>query len=919
MRNLLLGACAVTCLLSTAGIAQAAHTDATPALHRGAAAAAVPQGDTPRRYILRLQDAPAATYTGGVAGYGATDPHARGERTLDVSAAASYAAYLDEKQSTVLSSAAKLLGRTLLVRYRYHLAFNGMSLELTPAEAARLAALPGVLSVTEVRHFAPSSGVSTPASSGDTNASRAWVDAPAAWQLPTITDPGAAAADNEGEGIVLADLDTGVNHANASFAATGGLDGFTAVDTGGLRFGVCDPSNTAQHNKEPAFFGCNDKLIGAYTYTKGSADPNSPEDSEGHGSHTASTVVGDFVSVPVNGVNTPLSGMAPHASVIAYDVCDPTNLCTEDDSVAAVEQAIKDQAKLKANWGAGFKGMVLNYSIGGSDTPYDDPVEQAFLSAVEAGIYVSTAGGNGGPANVISNDPTNAPVYVVQHLGPWVATLAASTHDGSFSSNKLENFAGGDAGTMPHAALAGDGNTAGFGPQPLVYTGDGSFDGDLAACGSEPSGEACVSAGSAAANAQQCLFPFMPGTFTASEIVVCDRGTNPLVDKAYNVQQGGAAGMVIATTSTSSQDMVVEPYVIPATLLDQRDGNKLRAWLSASSGSATPPSADLSGASLTIDRGQADQIAGFSSRGPVGTAYDSLIKPDMAAPGVSVLAAVSDPQYTHGCSACSAAPESYDFYDGTSMAAPHDTAAAALLMQAHPAWSVSEIKSALMLTAVTAANGSSPGVSDQCASLDSGNNCIASKALPSPQVRGSGRLDVDAALRAGLMLDESGSAYAAADPAKGGDLAALNLASLGDAACAGTCTWTRTLTSTFSSASVTYHVSVSGLSGGLSASVSPTSFTLAPHGTQVITVQANATKVAASDWAFGSVVLTPSGTGDGGAAIPAMRMPIAVESTGVTSGSGAGSGKSGGGGDLGLFGLSTLLLAWRRRLNRQDI
>jgi len=911
MRNLVLGACGVVCLLLAVGVARAAHKDATPILHRGNAVVPAAQGDAPRRYIVRLQDAPAATYAGGVAGYAATDSRVRGERMLDVGNAASYAAYLDERQSAVLDAAARSLGRTLLPRYRYHLAFNGMALELTPVEAARIAALPGVSSVIEVRHFAPSTSIGTPASAGDTNASRAWVNAPMVWQFPTDAD-GA----NEGEGIVLADLDTGINHANASFAP-GSLDTYTAQDPGGLRFGVCDPSNTAQHNKEPAFFSCNDKLLGAYTYTQGSTDPNSPEDSEGHGSHTASTVVGDFVSVPVNGINTSLSGLAPHASVIMYDVCDPNPnvLCSEDDSVAAVEQAIKDQAKLKANWGAGFKGMVLNFSIGGSDDPYGDPVEQAFLSAVEAGIYVSAAGGNGGPANVISNDPTNAPVYAVQHLGPWVATMAAATHDGAFSSNKLENFAGGDAVTTPHAAMAGVGNTGAFASQPLVYSGDFS-DPVKTSCPNEPSAEACPPSQGAQADAKQCLYPFPPGTFTANEIVVCDRGTNPLVDKPYNVQQGGAAGMVIASTSTSSQDMVVEPYVIPATLLDQKDGNKLRAWLNASSGSATPPSADLSGATLTIDRSQADQVAGFSSRGPVGSNYDSLIKPDIAAPGVSVLAAVSDPLYTDGCTSCADLPETYDFFDGTSMAAPHDTAAAALLMQAHPAWSVSEIKSALMLTAVTTANGTSPGVSDQCASLDSGKNCIASTALPSPQVRGSGRIDVDAAERSGLMLDESGSAYAAADPGKGGDLTALNLASLGNAACAATCTWTRTVASTFSSAKVTYHVNVGGLTGGLTASVSPTTFTLAPHGTQLLTIQANASKVKASGWAFGSVVLTPSGTGDGGAAIPAMHMPIAVESTGATSGGGSGSGKSGGGGgDLGLFGLATLLLAWCRKVS----
>ncbi|HEY1992051.1 MAG TPA: S8 family serine peptidase, partial [Gammaproteobacteria bacterium] len=566
-------------------------------------------------------------------------------------------------------------------------------------------------------------------------------------------------------------------------------------------------------------------------------------------------------------------------SLIAYDVCDPVNLCGDDNSVAAVEQAIEDQSKLKSSWGAAYKGMVLNFSIGGSDDAYGDPVEQAFLSATEAGIYVSAAGGNGGPANAVTNDPVNAPQYPVQHMGPWEATLAAATHDGTFSNNLLENFSGGDATTRPAVAMAGDGATTGFGPEPLVYSGNFS-DPVPSSCPTEPSAEGCPASQGAAPDSQQCLFPFAPGTFTASEIVVCDRGTNPLVDKAYNVQQGGGAGMVIATTSTSSQDMVVEPYVIPATLLDLSDGDTLRAWLNASSG--TPASAGLSGSHLTTDSTQADQVAGFSSRGPTDTGYDDLVKPDLAAPGVSVLAAVSNPAYTVSCSgSCSNQPETFDFYDGTSMATPHDTGAAALLMQAHPLWSAAEVKSALMLTAVTAAVGTSPGLIDQCASLDSGLNCIAGSAVPSPQVRGAGRIDVDAAERAGLVLDETGADYEAADPDKGGDLTVLNLASLGNSTCGGSCTWTRKLSSSFTASDVQYTVVPSGVSNGVSITVTPSSFTLVHGGTQTLTVTADTSGLAVGQWGFAQLDISAGGgaVGDAGAAIPPMHLTVAVKAS----------------------------------------
>lgn len=917
MRSLSLGVLAVACLSVSVGLAQAAGSNYTLRMPRPVAQ---PQAavDGSNYYIVRLKDAPVATYTGGVPGYAATSARMRGEAMLDVVGAASYAAYLDERQSALLDSGAKLLGRHLLARFRYRYALNGLSIQLTSAEAQRLATLPGVLSVRPVRHFAPS--VNIPATAGDTNASRAWVNAPKVWVLPTHSG-----TDNEGEGMVLADLDTGINHANSSFDGVGALDGYTALDPTGVRFGVCDPTNASQNSLSTPLT-CNDKLIGAYSYTHGSDDPDSPEDSEGHGSHTASEVVGDFVNIPVNGIGTPLSGLAPHASLIAYDVCAPAPiLCSEDNSVAAVDQAIQDQAKLKAKWGSSFKGMVINFSIGGSnDSPYDDVVETAFLNAVEAGIYVSAAGGNGGPAEAIANDPTNNPQYQVQHLGPWVATMAAATHDGAFSSNKLENFTGGDLGTTPASNMSGFGDTSAFGPQPLVYTGDGSFNGRAPVkSGNAPTSQSPYPASlGAAANAQQCLYPFTAGTFTASEVVVCDRGTNPLVDKAYNVMKGGAAGMVIASTATSSQDMVVEPYVIPATLLDKTDGNKLRAWIHASIGSGTPASADISGAHLTTDRTSADEIAGFSSRGPNDSEFDAIIKPDMAAPGVSVLGAVSDPLYTKGCTACSSVPESYDFFDGTSMATPHDAGAATLLKQAHPTWTPSEIKSALMLTAVTGPNGTSPGITDQCASLDSGKNCIPGTTLPTPQVRGAGRIDADAAERTGLIMDESGTDYEAANPANGGDLSSLNLASLGSTGCAGSCSWTRTVKSSFTSATVSYNTSVSRLGSGLKLSVTPASFQLKPGQSQVLSIQANSAGVTDGDWAFGEVDIAATGTGDGGKAIPAMHMPVAVEASASSSSSGGGSsgggtqgssGKGGGGGDLGLFGLAALFAAWRRK------
>lgn len=883
VRSLSLAACAVVCLSVGTGFARASylgqpfHVSYALTAHRmSPMARALPEsGDGTALYIVRLKDAPAALYTGGVAGYAATSAHIKGQRRLDSFApeTRAYVGYLDGRQADLLSRAGRALNRSLTPRFRYHYALNGMSFRLTRAEAVKLAQLDGVVSVEPVRAYRPAV-VGNPASAADTNASRAWINAPSVWAMPSNGNPG-----TEGEGIVVGDIDTGINDANSSFAASS-LDGYTIVNPlgSGNYLGVCSSSPPTA---KPFFFNCNSKLIGAYSYTLSTGnDPNSPEDSDGHGSHTASTAVGDFTTTTVNGVSTPLSGVAPHANLIVYDVCDPTDQCLSDGAVEAIDQAIQDQTTIEKAAGSAFKGMVLNYSIGGGDAstdPYTDPVEQAFLSAVEAGIYVSAAAGNGGPENVAIADPTTNPVYPVEHVVPWIASNAAATHSGVAGPNDVENFSGGGA-AAPSSAMVGAGNTAGLATTAIVYAGYSVYSGrDPAVSGTAPTSQSPYpsSTGSSQTDAAECLFPFQGGTFPAGSIVVCDRGTNPLVDKAYNAEQGGASGVVIAPTSTSLQDMPVEQYVIPGTLIDQADANTLRTWLNVSP--TTSAQAQLSGSVLGIDPTQADQLAGFSSRGPTDTVYDNLVKPDLTAPGVAVLAALANPTYTSGGGGN--VPETFGFDDGTSMATPHDTGAAALLTALHPSWSPAEIRSALMLTAVTGPNSQSPnGLTDQCASLDSGNNCVAGSSLPSPQVRGAGRIDLDAARRTGLVMDANVSDYNRADPDTGGDLTAINLPGVANNNCITTCSWTRTVTSAFTTATATYSVSVNGLSSGLQLTVSPTSFQLAPGATQVLTVSANSGGVPAATWAFGEIDITSSDTGDSGGAIPAMHLSAAVQS-----------------------------------------
>src|SRR5947207_15373852 len=80
-------------------------------------------------YIVQLADQPAASYTGGVAGYTATKPAPGAKFDVNASNVAAYINYLDTQRSNALAqvSAAAVL-------HRYSIAFDGFSARLSGDE-----------------------------------------------------------------------------------------------------------------------------------------------------------------------------------------------------------------------------------------------------------------------------------------------------------------------------------------------------------------------------------------------------------------------------------------------------------------------------------------------------------------------------------------------------------------------------------------------------------------------------------------------------------------------------------------------------------------------------------------------------------------------------------------------------------------
>lgn len=497
-----------------------------------------------------------------------------------------------------------------------------------------------------------------------------FIGAPALWTR--LGGQGSA-----GEGIVIGVLDSGIWPEHPSLADPDPSGKRYAAPPGPAR--ACEFGTGARPG--PAF-SCNRKLIGArrfmatYDALVGllPTETTSARDDDGHGTHTATTAGGNR-NVEASIFGTPfgiVSGVAPRAHVMVYKVCGASG-CYGSDSAAAVNQAILDEVD------------VLNFSISGGSSPYTDPVSLAFLDAYEAGIFVAASAGNSGPA-----------ADTVDHREPWVTTVAASTSSRQYQAALTLRAASG-----PSLVLSGASVTPALATPAAVVV---------------PTADPL------------CLSAFSPGS-VAGKVVVCQRGGNGRVEKSYNVQQGGAVGMILVNPTPNS--VGADSHFVPTVHLQNTEAALLDAFLAAHAG----VTATLTAGTVTDAVG--DVMATFSSRGGPGLAL-GVAKPDVTAPGVAVLAGDTPSAATR----TSGAPgQLFQAIQGTSMSSPHVAGAAALLKALRPAWTPGQIRSALMTTA-TANVRKEDGAT-----------------LADPFDMGSGRIDLAMAGDPGLLFDETGANF----------------------------------------------------------------------------------------------------------------------------------------------------------------
>ncbi|GLU11505.1 hypothetical protein SLE2022_282450 [Rubroshorea leprosula] len=382
-------------------------------------------------------------------------------------------------------------------------------------------------------------------------------------------------------------------------------------------------------------FTCNNKIIGARYYTPA----NSTRDYVGHGTHTASIAAGN----PVTGASFfglaqgTARGGVPSARIAAYKVCD--EVCNSEDLLAAFDDAIADGVDL------------MTISLGAVDTVdfFQDTMAIGAFHAMQNGILTINSAGNSG---------IFGPLFTTS-ISPWMLSVAASSTDRLF----ISNVALGNGNTLRGFAINSFSlNGTKF---PLIHGKDASF-------------RNCSK--SRAKLCRGCL----DSNAVKGKIVLCDE-----FDGIVEAKKAGAVGSVLLN---DAHNFVADIVSLPASALSKRNYSLVMSYLNSTKNSV----AEIL-RTEAINEYAAPLVAPFSSLGPNYIVPD-VLKPDLSAPGVDILAAYS-PIAPPSDDPSDQRRVKYNILSGTSMSCPHAAALAAYVKTFHSDWSPSAIKSALMTTA----------------------------------------------------------------------------------------------------------------------------------------------------------------------------------------------------------------------------
>jgi len=507
---------------------------------------------------------------------------------------------------------------------KYQDAYNGVKVQAPAGSLRTLAILPNVVAVKAVSVHQVENTTSVP-----------FTEAPAAWSGP---------AGIRGEGIKVGIIDTGIDYTHANFGGPGDAASFAAAYAAKQANQL--PDETWFGPKAPKVKGGIDLVGDLYNANLPPSDPRSkpvpgvnPLDCHGHGSHvggttagygvtsTGATYDGVYDSTTYTNPNTSFRigpGVAPKADLYAIRVFGCEG--STDVVVEALDWAVKNRMD------------VVNMSLGSSYGDPTDPDVEATNNAADAGILVVASAGNSGSAPYITGSPA---------IAERAISVAAEDTISTFPGYDLMLTPGG-----PLAALNANNSTSAPTTSLAVYVMPmhGSISG--------------------------CIETEYDPALITGKLVVTVRGDCARVDRAIFGQRHGAAAVAMINNSASYPVLEgpIPGVSIPFLGIRGTDGNLVKGASTVDFVGTTPiPNTGYKG------------YASFTSGGP--RRGDSMLKPDVTAPGVSIFSTASG-SGNQGVG-----------MSGTSMAAPHVSGVAALVRQAHPNWDGGEQRAAIVNTA----------------------------------------------------------------------------------------------------------------------------------------------------------------------------------------------------------------------------
>jgi minor extracellular serine protease Vpr len=386
-----------------------------------------------------------------------------------------------------------------------------------------------------------------------------------------------------------------------------------------------------------------------------------------HGTHVAGIAAGDAGTNAPKGPDHPavsgLSGVAPRAYLGNYRVFNvPTPIGDVADTpqiIAAFEAAVRD-------------GMnVINFSGGG---PEVDPASDALVEAVDnvarAGVVPVISAGN--DRDDFGLGSTGSPA-----TAPYAIAVAASTNSHVFSPALRVTAPDAPASLQQIPFVSAILETpAGWARNARRLVDVTSIVGRN---GKPVDTHLCGPARNPNGGQNQ-----LPKGSLRGAIALVSRGECTFDSKAERVDAAGAVGMVLIDNRPGEGTQVPVLLELPAGTIPDLDGAHLRAYLAAHGGRTTVL---IGRQPLQLQTHRGGVMAYFSSAGP--TDFGHELKPDVTAPGAAILSSTLR----------EFARSPFAVFDGTSMAAPHVSGAAALLLELHRGWTPEQVKSALVSTA----------------------------------------------------------------------------------------------------------------------------------------------------------------------------------------------------------------------------